>query len=180
MSTIEAIKPIGLLIVVGWCAMLCQSDWRYRRLANAWTLGGAVVVLVFRLGYGGFPLFLDGVLAALLAGAFLFIPFLLHGAGGGDIKMLFACGALTGMGRVLDLMVYTAIAGVFVAVVLVVAGRVDPARIKHGVRCLFDWTYDRKAGAAALPSRESEQVRIPFSLAIAIGLMLTLLMGPRF
>lgn len=178
MPTIDVLKPVGLfLIALVWCAVLCQSDWRHRRLSNAWTLGGALVVLVFRLGYDGIPFFLDGFFAAVLAGLFLFIPFLMHGAGGGDVKMLFACGTLVGMGRVLDLMVYTAVAGVLVAVVLVVAGRVDPARLKHGVRCLFDWTYDRKAGEAALPSRESERVRIPFSLAIASGLMLTLLMG---
>ena len=38
----------------------------------------------------------------------------------------------------------------------------------------FDWRYDRPAGAAALPPKESAQVRIPFSVPIAVGLIVAL------
>jgi prepilin peptidase CpaA len=178
MLTTEFMQSAGLMVLVlAWSVVLCRSDWRQRKLPNAWTMGAAVVILVFRLGYGGIPFFLNGVAAALLAGAFLFIPFLMRGAGAGDLKMLFACGALVGMGNVLDLMVYTALAGVVLALALLAAGRVDAARVRHGCRSLFDWTYDRKAGAQGLPPRESERVRVPFSLAIAAGLLATLVLG---
>ena len=100
MLTTEFMQSAGLMVLVlAWSVVLCRSDWRQRKLPNAWTMGAAVVILVFRLGYGGIPFFLNGVAAALLAGAFLFIPFLMRGAGAGDLKMLFACGALVGMGN---------------------------------------------------------------------------------
>jgi len=43
------------------------------------------------------------------------------------------------------------------------------------LRMLFDWRYDRKAAAAALPDRESDRVRVPFSIAIGAGVLLVLL-----
>jgi Flp pilus assembly protein protease CpaA len=107
----------------------------------------------------------------------MLIPFLMHGAGGGDVKMLFAAGAVAGWSRVLPLLWYTSLAGIVLGVGMMIAGRLDMSRVKHYARCLFDWRYDRKAGREALPPRESEQVRIPFSLAIAVGLVTALLVA---
>ncbi len=72
------------------------------------------------------------------------------------------------------LLVYTAFAGLGVALALLLAGRVDGARLKHYGRCLVDFRYDRQAGRAALPPKDSEQARVPFSFAIALGLLAVL------
>lgn len=161
---------------VPWALVLCWCDCRNRRLPNWLTLGGWAAVLAWRFGYGGAGSFLNGFAASMAAAAFLFLPFLLRGAGGGDIKMLAAAGAFLGWERVLPLLLYTSFAGLFVAVGMLLAGRLNPARLKHYLRCLFDWRYDRAAGRAALPPAESEQVRVPFSLAIAAGLLAALVM----
>lgn len=102
---------------------------------------------------------------------FLLIPFLLRGAGGGDVKMLFAAGAMVGWTGLLPMLVYMSLAGVAIGVVMLLWGSLDASRLRHYFRCCFDWRYDRKAGKAALPSKESEQVRIPFALAIAVGML---------
>ena len=166
-----ALIPVGM-----WGGVLSWYDCRERRLPNALTLGGAAVALVWRLGYGGAPMFLNGFVAAMLGGLFLLIPFLMHGAGGGDVKMLAGAGAVVGLERLLTLMLATSLAGVVFGAVMLAAGKLDGARLKHLLRCGFDWRYDRRAGAAGLPPKESESVRIPFSLPIAIGLVAAMLL----
>lgn len=168
---VDSSFPWGLLPSIPWAAWLCWYDCRERRLPNLLTLTAAGAALLIRLLIGGMPAFLDGFAAAMVAGAFLFIPFLLRGAGGGDVKMLFACGAMVGWSRLLPMLLYTSFAGLAVGVGMLLVGRLDGSRVRHYVRCAWDWRYDRRAGRAALPPKESERVRVPFSLAITIGLL---------
>lgn len=163
-----------LVVCMVWAGVLSWSDCRTRRLSNAWTLGGAAVALVFRLAYGGWPCFADGFAAGAGAGAFLLVPFLLRGAGGGDVKMLFAAGAITGWDRLFLLLWATSLAGVVMGLVMLALGQLDGARLKHVVRCAVDWRYDRKVGAAALPPKDSARLRIPFSVPISVGLLVAL------
>ena len=163
-----------LAAVAAWAAVLSWKDCRTRRLPNAWTLGGAAVALVFRLGYGGLPAFVDGFAAAAVSGGFLLLPFLLRGAGGGDVKMLFAAGAVAGWARVFPLLWATSLAGVVFGAALLALGALDGARLAYCARCLFDWRFDRRAAAAALPSRDAARYRIPFSVPIAVGLLAAL------
>lgn len=163
-----------LLLAAPWLVALCVSDIRWRLLPNALTLGGAAAGLAALWGAGGLAVMLDGLAAGALCGLFLLLPFVLRAAGGGDVKMLFACGVVAGMRLMAALLVFMSFAGLALAVVMAVAGRVDLARLKHWGRCVFDWRYDRRAGRAALPPRESERGRIPFGVAIAAGLVVAL------
>lgn len=158
-----------------WGAVLSWLDCRERRLPNWLTLGGAAVALTWRFGYGGMPLFLQGFGAASVAGLFLFIPFLLRGAGGGDVKMLFGAGAVVGWERVLLMLWVTSIVGIVVGIGMILFGKLDASRLRHYLRSAFDWHYDRVAGAAYLPSKESEKVRIPFSIPITAGMLWVLI-----
>lgn len=154
-----------------WLIVLCWTDCRERRLPNLLTGGGLVAALLLRLILGGFSTFLSGFAAAVVGGIFLLIPFMLRGAGGGDVKMLAACGAIVGWNAVWALLVNISFAGVIIGVAMILCGKLDPARLKHLGRCCFDWTYDRQAGRDSLPPRDSERVRIPFGLAIALGML---------
>lgn len=163
-----------MVAVVAWLVYLCQADYRTRRLPNWATLGGAAVALVFRFGYGGLSLAIDGFAAACVAGAMLLIPFLMRGAGGGDVKMLFAAGAVAGWARLPVLLWTTSAAGVAMGVIMLLAGQLDATRLRHVFRSLWDWRYDRPAGAATLPPRDAARARIPFSIPIAAGLLVAL------
>lgn len=164
-----------LVAVMAWAGYLSWSDFRTRLLPNWVTLGGAAVALGGRLVWGGWPLCIDGFAAAVVAGAFLLIPFLMNGAGGGDVKMLFAAGAIAGWGKLFMLLWMTSMAGVVMGVIMLLCGQVDGARLKHLLRTLFDWRYDRAAGAATLPSKDSIRGRMPFSIPISVGLFVALL-----
>lgn len=158
-----------LMALTPYLAYMCYSDWRYRRLPNVWTLGGLAVALVAQAGVGGWTGFVDGALAAGTSVLFLLLPFLVRAAGAGDVKMLAACGAFLGMGRVFAFLLYVSVAGFVVAMVLLVMHKVSAPRLKHWIRSLFDWRYDRVAGRAALPPRDDESMRVPFGIAIALG-----------
>ena len=164
-----------ILLATVWGIVLSYLDCRERRLPNWLTVGGAAVVLVWRFAYGGVPLFLNGFVAAAAGGAFLLIPFLMRGAGGGDVKMLFAAGAVVGWGRILIMLWVTSLAGVIVGIGMLIFGSLDGSRLKHYLRSAFDWRYDRKTGRAALPPKESERVRVPFSIPITVGMLWALL-----
>lgn len=166
---------LKLVLATPWLLTLCVWDVKHRRLPNLLTLGGAGVCLVAYLGVGGLPMALRALLAGLLCGLFLFLPFLLRAAGGGDVKMLFACGILAGMGQVMNFLFFMSIAGFLLSLVMWFSGRVDMSRVKHYARCVLDWRYDRKSGREALPSRDNERCRIPFGVAIAVGVWSTLI-----
>lgn len=166
---------LKLMLATPWLLTLCVWDVKHRRLPNVITLGGAAVCLVAYLGAGGLLLAGRGLLAGFLCGLFLFLPFLLRAAGGGDVKMLFACGILVGMGSIMNFLFFMSIAGFLLSVVMWLAGRVDMSRVKHYARCLFDWRYDRQRGREAIPSRDNEKCRVPFGVAIAGGVWSTLL-----
>lgn len=167
---------IGLVVLVLiWSGYLSWLDFRTRRLPNWLTLGGAVVALVLRFGYGGMSSLVDGFAAACVAGLLLLVPFLMKGAGGGDVKMLFAAGAIAGWSHLFLLLWATSVAGVVMGVTMLLLGQLEGARLKHAVRSLFDWRYDREAGAASIPPKDSTKARIPFSIPIAAGLITALL-----
>ena len=167
--------PLAILFSL-WLVALCATDLRHRRLPNALTLGGAGAALVLHAVAGGGA----GALGALEGGAIcallLIVPFLLNAAGGGDVKMLFAVGCFFGSRRAIGTLFYVSLAGLALALVFLVFGRVDRSRLVHYARCVFDWRYDRKAGRAALPPKSSEKARLPFGLAIAAGAWLELFM----
>ena len=154
---------LSLCIAVPILAILCWSDCRCRRLPNSWTLGLAVVGLVWRLVSGGFSGIVDGVSGGLICGLFLLIPYLTKGAGGGDLKMIAAAGIFTGLRYCCAELLFVSLAGLLLGLIMLICGRVKSTRLKH-------WL-----GAAALPDKSDETIRIPFGVAIAAGTVVTLI-----
>ena len=164
-----------LLVIAAWCGLLCWHDARTRLLPNVLTLGGAVAALAVRAMWGGMPLFLDGLVAGAVAGAMMLVPFLARGAGGGDVKLLFAAGAVVGWSRLFPFLLLTSVAGVVFGIGLMVMGKMDAARMKHYLRVMVDTRYDRVAGRLALPPADSASARMPFAIPVAIGLLAVLI-----
>jgi len=164
---------IKFLIAAPWLVWLSVCDIRKRELPNRLTLGGAAVMAAVSLA-AGVNYLLGSLVTAFLAACFLLLPFFLRAAGAGDVKMLFAAGLAAGPGNTLNLILLISLAGLALALVFLLAKRVDTARLKHYLRCLFDFRYDRKEGEKTLPPPETETCRVPFGVAIAAGLLLNL------
>lgn len=165
---------LTICIILPLLAILCWNDCKFRRLPNAYTLGLAALGIVWRVCWGGFNGLVDGILGGLVCFAFLLIPFLLNGAGGGDLKMMFAVGIFTGFRFCCAEMIFVSFAGLLLGLAMLMFGAVKSQRLKHWFRCVFDWRYDRKKGAAELPDKNDERGRVPFGVAIAVGTIVTL------
>lgn len=72
----------------------------------------------WHLGWSGF---LSSILGLVLGGVILFLPFLLGGVGGGDVKLLAAAGALGGPVFALKTAVYACLLGGAVALIIMTA-----------------------------------------------------------
>ncbi|MFF0612849.1 prepilin peptidase [Nocardia tengchongensis] len=87
----------AMLVLTVWCAALSAFDVRWRRLPDALTLPGAVIVL----GYG-FAVGTPGL--AVLGALLLAVPYLLlhlccpAALGAGDVKLALGLGAATALG----------------------------------------------------------------------------------
>ena len=163
-------------ILTPWLGYLCRSDAKFRRLPNWATLGGLAIGLCVQAGFFGWGGFKEGLYSAGIAVLFLLIPFLLRASGAGDVKMLAASASFLPVREMPLFLMAVSFAGVFVAVTMLCMRKVTAARLKHAFRSVFDWTYDRKAGAAAIPPKDDERARVPFGIAIAIGTWVTLAM----
>ena len=163
-----------ICIIAPLLALLCWHDCRHRLLPNLLTATLALVCLAWRFWQQGGRGALDGLLGGLVCALFLLVPFLLRGAGGGDVKMLFGAGIATGLRYCFAELLFVSLTGLALGLAMLAFGAVKSARLKHFFRSLFDWKYDRKDGAKALPHREDESGRIPFGVAIALGTVIAL------
>lgn len=174
------ITLIGEIAIISWLAVLAYQDWRWQRLPNVLTLGGALVALAARLGEGGTAALMSGVWGGIVCALFLLLPFIFHGAAAGDVKMLFAVGCAMGLRQAPAIILFTSLAGLLLVFAVLIWGHADTRRVKHYVRVLFDWRYDRKAGAAALPPKTDKACNVPYGIAIAVGAFVALLYGRTF
>lgn len=118
----------------------------------------------------------DGALAGLLGGLILLIPYLMRGAGGGDLKMLTGVCCALGTRRLLPMLFLMSWIGLILAIVLLCTKVMNHRYLKHYFLCLFWWKYDRKEGRKSLPKRWRRDAWMPFGLAIAGGAWATLIL----
>ena len=163
------VSCLAFCCVTVWLTVLGWYDWYCRRLPNYLTLSGAAVFLVLRWAWGGTGAFVDGLIGGVIGGAFLLLPFLMRGAGAGDVKMFFAVGCLAGKFAVFPIMIMATLFGLLLGAAMIIKGKLDSSRLKHYFRCCFCINYDREEGRKALPPKNSEAVRLPFGVAIAAG-----------
>jgi prepilin peptidase CpaA len=117
---------------------------------------------------GGWQALASSLAAGLLLLVLGTLPFGLGLIGGGDIKLLAACGSVFGLSQVLPLVAYTAIMGGVLALAVALATgelRAVLARVRHAVAPHLG------SGPAPLPTRR----RLPYAVAIAAGVAWMLL-----
>ncbi|HET9832285.1 MAG TPA: prepilin peptidase [Vicinamibacterales bacterium] len=110
-------------IAVAVAVVACGFDLRTRRIPNVLTFGAALLAMAFNVvahGSSGFMTASGG----WLLGVVLFLPFFaLGGMGAGDVKLLGAIGAWLGPETVLQVALYSVLAGgVFALVVALRTG----------------------------------------------------------
>jgi prepilin peptidase CpaA len=164
MTSPRALQFLALVVMLAGAVVM---DVRERRIPNVVTVPGllaGVILAVF--GEGGFPgEALGGVLVAFAVS----VPFvLLGGLGGGDAKLLTAVGAFVGVGGLLSVLLYGALAGGILAVANAVRrGAILGVLMNTKSLIVYLVTLGRHGERIALDSEGAETV--PYGLAIAAG-----------
>jgi prepilin peptidase CpaA len=155
-------------------AAACAWDITTSRIPNELTFSAAAAAAVFHaLAPGGAGA--GHALLGLIVGVAVFFPLFALGAmGGGDVKLMAAVGAWVGWKLILFVALYGSLAGGVLA--LVVALRrsyLRTALFNLKMLASFWWVEGIKP-LPALTLESTHSVRLPYALAIAAGLAVTL------
>lgn len=164
--------PVSLLAVTVGFVLACWAiDVRTRHIPNPLTAGAFVAGILlntFHFGSAG----LTHALLGTIAGAGLLVaPFALGGIGGGDVKMMGAAGALTGVKIVLvGLAAGLVLGGVIMAVHLVRIGRLREKLASTG-RMVSSAATTGSTAPLRLSDEAPDAVTLPYSVPLGIGLL---------
>jgi len=145
------------------------EDIRIRKIPNRLAYFGFIAAILIRLFVLGWPGLRDGLLGTLVGGGLFFFLFLIGGMGGGDVKLMAAASAFTGMTEIVNLLIATAVGGGAMAVVLMLYKQRTLATLRNTFVLI---RHHLTAGLRPHPELNIDQaqtMRVPFAPAIAIG-----------
>lgn len=141
-----------------------------------------IVVIPFLLGgfiingyLAGMAGILDSLLASLIPILVLGVFFILKMLGAGDIKLFSAIGAIMGVTFIINDLVYSALAGGFIALLILVLRQNTQERFKYLFNYLKHCLLMHSLPPYSTFSGEYNDSKLPYVSAIAIGTMITLL-----
>jgi prepilin peptidase CpaA len=105
-----------LILLISICFM---TDILWRKIYNAVLFPIMGLAFIIHFIEGGFGQLTSGLLGFVVGLSILFIPYMLGGMGGGDVKLLAVIGALKGFQFVLITSVYMALIGGLIALVMI-------------------------------------------------------------
>jgi len=161
------VSVIASVLLTALLLAACWFDLRARRIPNALTLAGFVLVIVLRgfLGLGSVLEGLGGVGVAMLVAV---PPFALGVLGGGDVKLLAAVGGFMGLDHVIGALLATALVGGGLAVVEAMRRRVLPRAIANTYGFAKQLLLLGRFGVA--PTIDSPNaLTVPYGIAISAG-----------
>jgi len=158
--------------LIGLLAAAVYTDLRFGRIYNRLTLPCIALGMVLRTTAHG----IEGLIGSFCGAALVLVLFALFaprvGIGGGDVKLMMAVGALTGLEFALWTMLISAVIGGIIALVVIMRRRVVSQTVSGLAGSLYPGVPMEVASGA-------NQVRIPYSAAIALGTLATFLLKRR-
>ncbi|HHY46263.1 MAG TPA: peptidase A24 [Firmicutes bacterium] len=165
------------IFAVSIAGIAVYIDLRYRRIPNSLVAIGFLLGLALNLVEMGLKGLLFSLGGGFLGIALLFIPFALGGMGAGDVKLLGALGALVGPRGVFFTMVYGALAGGVMAVLLLVRHRrliITLKSIAFGLILFLSGAWGGRPRSFCQGSGDGVSISFPYSLALGVGLIVML------
>lgn len=167
----RAVVPVVIAVI----AIAAYTDWRWRLIKNTLTLPAmALGLLLHFLGNGWFGL-LSGLAGLAVGFALMTIPLALGQMGGGDVKLMAALGSLLGAYAILNVFLYTTLAGGLLAMGFALfqgEGLNTLRRTWHLAIGLFILRT-----RPILTTEPGQAVAMPYGLAIAAGTLTYLVLG---
>jgi prepilin peptidase CpaA len=157
------------LAAVAVAIAACAYDLRSHRIPNVLTFGAAVAGFVAALATGGGTA-LGWSVAGWAVGLILFLPvYAVGGMGAGDVKLLATLGAWLGPLLVFHAALYTAIAGLVLAVIIMWVHRCAARTIANLHLLVTHWRVFGFTAAPGLTLDTSASPKLAYALPILIG-----------
>lgn len=162
-------------VCIAVLALASLSDIRSRRIPNYLSVVLVITSLSVYLMIDG----TDGLLFSLkgmgLGFIILFVPYLFGGMGAGDVKLMAGVGAALGSEQVLLALIFTALLGGILAVIIILAGDT----IKETLKNFFAsaWLTLSGAGMTSLKVglEHKKKTKVPYGFVIACGTVASML-----
>ena len=167
----QAVVPVAIALV----AIAAYTDCRWRIIKNILTLPAIALGLTLQVMAGGWAGLTAGLLGLGVGLGLMLIPFSFGQLGGGDVKLMAALGSLLGAFAILNVFLYTTLAGGILAMGIALyhkEGINTLRRTWHLARGLFIFRT-----APVSPPDPRKTVTMPYGIAIAVGTLTYLLMG---
>jgi len=161
--------------VIGLLAVAAYTDCRWRLIHNGLTLPAIAVGLMLHVASQGWMGLAWGLLGLAAGCGLMMIPFTFGQMGGGDVKLMAALGSLLGAYAILNVFLYTTLAGGVLALVYAACRKEGFSTLRRAGQLatgLLKWRRD--AGA---PPDSADALTIPYGVAIAIGTLLYVVLG---
>lgn len=157
------------------CALVASVfDVRSRKIPNFITFPAFAFGLLLHLALGGWRQSLTALAAGIICGLVFFLFYVAGGMGAGDVKLIMAVGCIAGLSHIAYILIFTAISGGVMAVVLaLVRGKFQETILNVGEIA----SHHRQAGLQPHPELNldnAKTLRLPYALAIASGTVITL------
>lgn len=164
---------IGLLTLGGLLIATAYTELKDNRIPNVIPLIGLTVGLLVGYFPGG-PTLGQSIVGFLAGFGFLFVFYMFGGMGGGDVKLMGAVGALVGYPAILTVLMFTALIGGLMAIVVLIWNR---QALKQVARSLNPFRRRKGEAAAEEGAEPPPAPTIPYGLAIVGGCLATFFLG---
>lgn len=180
----HSLHPISWAVATGATLIAAGTDIRQHRIPNALTAPVLAGGLLWAGVLAGWPGLADAAAGMLLLALPYVLLFVFAGGGAGDAKLMGALGAWLGVVSGLAALLGVALAGVALGVVAAVVRRrlrgslrnvgflVTHAAVLFWGRQFLGQAGDQPSAASAEPSGSAVQRRVPYGIAIFIGVCL--------
>lgn len=171
----HASRP-DVLVASVFFLFACASDLRRATIPNLLNLALLIAGFAWSMASSGAQGGLNALLGTLAGFAIFLLPYLL-GMGAGDVKAMAALGALTGPAAIIQVFLYTAIAGGLLALLHCALDATLRRRLSAGFSAFVLFLFTRDPGCLR-PKPDSGPLRFPYSAAIAAGFYAFVNWGP--
>lgn len=152
-------------------------DWRFRRVPNWLTLSMMLAGLFLQTFFDGPDGFKNSILGLFLGILLLYIPFLLGGVGGGDVKLLGALGAFLGPFSLVHVFLASAVIGGIFSLIEMARKKVWRQTCESLKHRLLYLALQQKFASESEVAFSKNPVSIPYAITMALGYLYVYFIG---
>jgi len=166
-----SIEVIQYILVGGMLAVAVYTDVRRGKVYNWLTAPMFVAGLAFNALFFGVDGLINGLLGGLLAlGVYIALGIFGHIVGAGDAKLMMAVGAWLGPRTLGWGMIYGAIAGGLIAIILAIV----KGRLVREMKSMASSLLLRTFAGYAMQINDRSAIRIPYAVPLALGVLVAI------